>query len=78
MSQFPRSSGSRRIETEWIGAAEITSFNGVLANDNGPGTGRRSRPRKSATWALPAAAFASGLTAALVVSGLGEWLGFAG
>ena len=79
MSQFNRASGSRLPETDWLGAAEITSFDGTLANDNGPGQQRsRPRARSKANWALPAAAFASGLTAALVVSGLGEWFGFAG
>ena len=71
----------------WIGAKEITSFAGRAANDNSAADGmargrfggaHRTLLAKTASWGLPMAAFASGLTAALVVTGLGEFLGLGG
>ncbi len=85
MSQFRRSH-SKHSQTAALGAREITSFDGWLANDNSAG-GSGARPRRSGgltlprrlhDWKLPAAAFVCGLTAALVVSGLGDFFGIMG
>lgn len=62
-----------------LGAREITSFDGYAANDNGAdGTPMRGPRRSASRWALPAIAFTGGLTAALIVSGLSDWLNFNG
>ena len=73
MSQYGRSA-SQRVPSPHLGALEITAFDGTPANDNGSGL-PRPKSRKSAGWRLPAAAFVSGLTAALLVSGLSDLLG---
>ena len=85
MSYFERTPAKHADDDlPWIGAMEITSFNGYAANDNGAGEvkGRQRsgilQRAKAAGWALPMAAFASGLTAALLVTGLGEFLGVGG
>ena len=77
MSLYPRTDQLDRIATPMLGAREITSFDGCAANDNGT-AGERPRPPQIAGWALPMAAFAGGLTAALVVTGLSDLLGFVG
>ncbi len=62
-----------------LGAREITSFDGFAANDNGAdGLRKRGPGRSPSWWTLPAIAFTSGLTAALIVSGLSDWLRFNG
>ena len=58
-----------------LGAIELTSFDQPAANDNGA-HGVPSRAPKPAGFALPAVAIASGLTAALIVTGLSHLFGF--
>ena len=75
MSSYRRI-GAQRQPTPILGALEITSFDGQPANDNGPGGAvRPRRGHRPAGWGLPVAAFVSGLTAALVVSSLSDFLG---
>jgi hypothetical protein len=51
----------------YLGAREITSFHGVLANDNGS-SGTPTRKAARAGYGLPIMAFASGLGAASVAT----------
>lgn len=63
----------------YLGAREIKSFDGTIANDNGMGGAYQvGRAKSGRWWVLPAVAFTGGLTAALIVTGLGDWLGLAG
>jgi hypothetical protein len=57
------------VPLTYLGAREITSFDGELANDNADdgATGRRSAPRPVA-YGLPIMAFATGLGAASFVT----------
>lgn len=70
----------REIESQKdFGAREITSFDGPAANDNCADGSPKRGPRRSASWwTLPAIAFTGGLTAALIVSGLSDWLHLGG
>jgi hypothetical protein len=51
----------------YLGAREITSFDGALANDNDT-SGSSARKPKRAGYGLPIMAFASGLGAASVAT----------
>ena len=77
MSLFERTA-KQLAPQNYLGAREIVAFGGRAANDNGPASSQATRSRPDRWWVLPAVAFSGGLTAALIVSGLGEWLGFAG
>ena len=61
-----------------LGAIELTSFDQPAANDNNAdgAHGVPKRAPKPAGFALPAVAIASGLTAALIVTGLSHLFGF--
>lgn len=74
MSLFSQRTSNRQAIPAQFGAREINVFSGSAANDNGPG-GPTSARKRFGGWGLPLAAFASGLTAALIVSGLGDLLG---
>lgn len=83
MGRLPMSLFERTTEAlapqKYLGAREITSFGGSAANDNvGGAVANRVAATSAGRWILPAIAFTGGLTAALIVSGLGDWLGLTG
>ena len=57
-----------------LGAIELTTYDATPANDNAVSGADFAEPRWVA-FVLPAATFASGLTAALVIAGIGRALG---
>ena len=75
MSRHSRFEPDRPDLSPPLGAIELTVFDTPAANDNGT-QGIAKRAKKPAGFGLPAAAFASGLTAALLVAGLSHLFGF--
>ena len=76
MSRHSRFEPDRPDHSPPLGAIELTSFDQPAANDNNADGVPRRAP-KPAGFALPAVAIASGLTAALIVTGLSHLFGFA-
>lgn len=73
-SHFEPGEPGRTDQSPPLGAIELTSFDTPAANDNAAHRGR-TQPKPPAGFGLPAVAFASGVTAALIVAGLGHLLG---
>ena len=74
MSTIHRFEPDRLQPTPALGATELTSFAALPANDNAQDGAEPTEPRWVA-FVLPAVTFASGLTAALIVAGIGRALG---
>ena len=77
MSRHPAFEPDRPSSTPQLGAIEITSFDGLAANDNGD-AGRRPMPRRKAGIGLPVVAFVSGVGAASIVAFASQMLGLGG
>jgi hypothetical protein len=75
MSWPEHSSQLAPSQLPYLGAREITSFDGTLANDNDGTLAKPLRPLRAA-YGLPIMAFASGLGAASVVTFAQHLLGF--
>ncbi len=73
MSRFDRNRSILPEPQLLLGAREITHFGGRLANDNDYVP--RSQPKRR-DFALPAAAFLSGLGAASLLAVAQHWFGF--
>ena len=74
MSSNRRFEPDRLQPTPALGATELTSYAALPANDNTDDGAQPTEPRWVA-FVLPAVTFASGLTAALIVAGIGRALG---
>ncbi len=78
MSRHDRFSALYARPSPDLGAREITSFSGSLANDNASTGAIVAGPRRSSSFSLPAFAFLTGLGAATFVTLASHWLGTGG
>jgi len=66
----------RMTKTAPLGAVELTSYAAVAANDNGGAVaGPPTYGLRKPLLPSPLVAFAGGLAVALLVAGIGQWLG---